>query len=400
MIEKAYWVAFSRISGIGMGHKRLRAILEHFGSLKTAWLASKDELLQVPDLPADVALKLASNRYQISLEEGLEILDKHKASVILRSEPEYPQALLKLKNPPFILFYKGIWDSAWFAGKPVSIVGSRTASEYAMSHTAELSFQLAERGYTIISGLAYGIDSAAHKGAFRCPHNQSVAVLPGGVDQITPISSKLIYQVLERSGCILSEHFPGTVPQKSFFPDRNRIIAALSKIVIVSEAKPASGSLITGEYALELDIPVFCLAGRADHEGNAGSHQWIKKGLARLITSYTDVLEEFAEFTPLERSQAQRASHSNPQEEKQVHYSPPTVPSQPAEPVKPLFTANLSDSERFVLEKIPSLGSITFDDLVVLLALPVSELNYCLMGLFVKHKLIRRLGDGSWVRAT
>lgn len=198
---------------------------------------------------------------------------------------DYPRKLRNINQAPYALYYKGHLPGDEIA---VAIVGSRKCSEYGRSMTENLSQRLAEEGVSVISGMAYGIDSAGHVGALRCD-GKTYGVLGCGVDVCYPPQSKQLYEKISQSeGGILSEYAPGTQPLPMFFPQRNRIISGLSDIVVVMEAKLRSGSLITADFAMEQGREVYALPGRITDKNSQGTN--------RLIYQGAGILEDIEQF--------------------------------------------------------------------------------------------------------
>jgi DNA processing protein len=386
-MDLMYWLAFDRLTGIGLGHKRTQTLLNHFSSAKEAWEASKEELSLVANLPESVVDSFIATRSKVSLEEGLSNLDKTGSKAFTQQDAEYPQQLMRLSQPPLIIYVKGKWNLDYFH-KAIGIVGTREASEYALNLTKEISMQLASTGFTIISGMALGVDSAAHAGAFQVPNSEAVAVLANGVDKIVPLSSRPIYELLAKGGSIISEYPPGTLPEKGYFPARNRIIAALSQAVLVAEAGVKSGSLITAEKAVELGKTVFGLAARVDNKNSEGIHRWIRKGKAILVTSAEDILEELnmpeqisfvSDKAPI-MVKAKQAKKEDNKTEKIV--------------IKKRELPPLSSTEEGVYGLLPETDFLSVDVLIEKAGLPIAKVNSAIMTLQLK-KLIQRDASGA-----
>lgn len=213
-------------------------------------------------------------------------------SLIPYGDKNYPEPLKNIPDPPFILYLRGtldLHDRAAFA-----IVGSRRPSFYGVEQAKRFSRELAEAGLTIVSGLAQGIDRAAHEAALEIPYGRTLAVLGSGVDVIYPRTSADLYErILERGGAVMSEYGLGTPPLSENFPRRNRIISGLSLGVLVVEAHSRSGSLITAKEAGEQGREVFAVPGRVDQMTSRGTHQLIKEG-AYLAETPADILETLA----------------------------------------------------------------------------------------------------------
>jgi DNA processing protein len=290
LTEKYYWLAFDNLPGIGLGPKRIFALLEYFGNLKTAWEADKQDLLQVKGIGENTIDNFIKCRSEQDLELIPRKLEKYNIKALTFAESDYPEQLKHLKDIPLILYFKGNFDLSLFE-KSIGIVGSRQPTDYAIQAIKNLSGELSEMGFTIISGMALGIDAAAHKGVLSNPNGKTVGVLANGADKFIPYINKNLYESVLEQGLLISEYKPETMPEKGYFPARNRIIAALSQAVLIGEAAVKSGALITAERALELKKPIFGLAG-IPNKSNEGINFWIRKGLARLITSADDIIEE------------------------------------------------------------------------------------------------------------
>lgn len=212
---------------------------------------------------------------------------------IVITDDNYPELLREVDSPPPVLFYKGNIDII-DGFKNLSMVGSRKSSAYGYNIAFSFASQLVNFNITVISGLAAGIDGASHKGALEGNGN-TVAVLGCGIDKIYPASNRDLFKAISNKGCILSEYLPGTPPLKHNFPRRNRIIAGLSKAVLVVEATKKSGSLITARFALDNGRDVFAIPGDIRRKNSSGTNWLIQNG-AKLITSVEDILEEYDEL--------------------------------------------------------------------------------------------------------
>ncbi|TVR03436.1 MAG: DNA-protecting protein DprA [Spirochaetaceae bacterium] len=229
-----------------------------------------------------VALRLA--------ESDLRFVERHSVSVIDRFDPDYPPMLAEIHDPPYLLFVRGSMPDS---GTPsVAIVGTRKPSEQALIATNELAEGCAAAGLTVVSGLARGIDAAAHLGALR-RRGITVAVLGNGIDTVYPSSHRtLAYRILEQGGAIVSEYPPGTPPIRYHFPARNRIISGICRSVVVAEAPAQSGALHTSEFALEQGRDLFVLAAGTHGEAGAGCRALARDGAA-VIDDVRDILVDW-----------------------------------------------------------------------------------------------------------
>jgi DNA processing protein len=252
--------------------ERLRAG-EPPGSILTAQSANGDR--SVSDLRAAASRALAR-----AASSGL--------SRILWSEPLYPPCLAAIIDPPPALWVRG--DAAALERPAVAIVGSRAGSPYALAVAEKLAGELAERGVAIVSGLARGVDSAAHRGALSA-NGVTVAVLGCGADIVYPAEHRALAREITASGAVLSELVPGTVPLPMFFPQRNRIISGVSRAVVIVEAGEKSGSLITARCALDQGRDVLAVPGNVLTGRNRGGHALIRDG-AKIVETADDILEE------------------------------------------------------------------------------------------------------------
>jgi DNA processing protein len=212
---------------------------------------------------------------------------------IQRGGPEYAERLTHLHVPPARLWARGPLRLP--ADRMIGIVGTRRATEYGRRMAHDLAFDLAAEGWTIVSGLAAGIDAAAHRGALAAK-GETIAVLGCGVDHVYPVANRGLYESIGRLGLLLSEYAPDQTPRRFHFPERNRIIAALSSALVVVQAGERSGALITAGFALNLGREVLAVPGHADQPVSRGVHQLLRDGAA-VVESARDVLRELGEST-------------------------------------------------------------------------------------------------------
>jgi DNA processing protein len=281
-----YWVGFSKVAGIGPA--RLRRLLDYYGQIKDAWLANPGELRAI-GLDKRSVENLVSTRHQLDLEAELEKLTQLKVSVITWESPEYPQLLKNVHHPPPVLYVRGeltVQDD-W----AVAVVGTRRATVYGREATQFFVRGLVENGITVVSGLAYGIDTEAHRTAVSAG-GRTVAVLGCGVDVVYPAENRKLSETIIEQGALISEYPLGTKPEASNFPQRNRIISGLSLGILVVEGAIRSGAQITVDYALEQGREVFAVPGPILRKSSAGPNYLIQNGGAKLVMQVNDILEE------------------------------------------------------------------------------------------------------------
>ncbi len=280
-----YWVGFNIVRGIGP--MKLRALLDHFGDLEEAWWADAHELRKA-GLDQRALENLLSMRSKISLDDEMEKIERQGVRVLTWDDPGYPPQLLNIYNPPPVLYVKGeILDEDQWA---VAVVGTRGATVYGKEVARQISGDLARNKITIVSGLARGIDSEAHRAALDAG-GRTIAVLGSGVDVIYPAESRKLAQAIVERGALVSEYALGTRPEASNFPPRNRIISGLSLGVVIVEAGERSGALITADFALEQGREVFAVPGNIFRKKSVGTNKLIQQG-AKLVLSVEDILEE------------------------------------------------------------------------------------------------------------
>ena len=289
MDDLKYWVAFHRINGIGP--KRFNRMESYFGSLENAWGAKRGELRDA-GISHAVAEDIDSKRDRIDPDTEMErLLRRGIRPMHLRSD-EYPEQLAESPDAPAVIYVGG--DLEPCDTNSVSIVGTRNATEYGVQMATLLASELVRFGITIVSGLAIGIDSAAHRSALKAG-GRTIAVLAGGLDAIYPQRNRGLAREIVESGCLISEYQLGVNSKREHFPRRNRIISGLSRGVIVVEAAKKSGATWTVKWALEQNREVFAVPGNATSLQSEGTNWLIQQG-AKLTTCADDVLQELSAF--------------------------------------------------------------------------------------------------------
>ena len=270
----------------GLGLRSANALLQHFKNPE-AVLDSRREELEALGIPPDVADDLLSPKSAQRADEEWARAEELGVRILDILHADYPILLREIYDPPVILYIKGRrWDSA---SPQLAIVGTRRPTGYGLNCAERLAEDLAERGLVITSGLARGIDSAAHRGALR--KGRTYAVFGSGLDFIYPKENRKVAEIAEQNGALVAEFPLGTPPSPENFPIRNRIIAGMSLGVVVVEAAEYSGSLITARLALDSNREVFAVPGNITSANSFGPHVLIRQG-AKLVAGWQDVVEE------------------------------------------------------------------------------------------------------------
>lgn len=289
-MDHYYWFALKSVPLIGS--VTFCRLLHHFDTPKRVFNASAEELANVRGLSQVAAANILAHDYRDSAQRECEAVEQHGARIVDFLSEEYPKILLEIPDFPPYLYVRGSLKSVETG---IAVVGSRRASATGLSITERLARDLALNGVTVVSGLARGIDTAAHKGALK-GGGRTVAVLGSGVDVLYPPENRKLFDEIAASGAIISEFPMGTAPLAENFPRRNRIISGLSRGTLVVEAVEKSGSLITAQYALEQGREVFAIPGNINYPGSRGPNRLIRDG-ATLVESAEDILAGLAPVT-------------------------------------------------------------------------------------------------------
>ncbi|MFQ5657722.1 MAG: DNA-processing protein DprA [Candidatus Methylomirabilales bacterium] len=291
MEEREAWLALNMVRHVGPA--TFVALLEHFGTARRILKASQRALEGIPGVGPNTAKAIRSfPAEEIVAQERKRVATRGLRFVTLR-DPGYPVPLHEIAQPPPVLYVRGSWEDRDRRG--VAIVGSRNPTPYGRQVADRLAFDLATRGLTIMSGMARGIDSAAHRAALRAG-GRTIAVLGSGADVVYPPEHRKLAEAIAERGALLSEFPLGTGPLKGNFPQRNRLISGLSLGVVVVEAGVDSGALITANHALEQGKEVFAVPGLVTGRLSRGCHRLIKAG-AKLTEGWEDVVEELTAMT-------------------------------------------------------------------------------------------------------
>jgi DNA processing protein len=277
----------------GMGPVTCNKLVFHYGGAEEVLSAGSPALAAVTPLRQEsVKALFGEGKQQLEdiVNKEIELAEKKNISIIHFADPLYPDLLKKIHDPPAVLYVKG--DPEVLNCSGLGVVGSRASTVYGKSVAEQMAMKLASQGFTIISGLALGIDTAAHAGALAA-EGKTVAVLGCGLDIVYPPSNRNLYEQIVATGAVVSEYPLGTKPESFRFPARNRIISGMSLGIVVVEAAKRSGSLITADHALEHGREVFAVPGRIDSVKSAGTHTLLQQG-AKLVQSINDIVEEFS----------------------------------------------------------------------------------------------------------
>ncbi len=367
-------MALTRIEGLGVrgAHK----LIEHFGSPQGVYHASLTEL-EGCGLAAPVAQAVFAQAGLKEAEEEIAAAAKLGCRLLTYGSADFPPLLKEIADPPIVLYVRG--EADMLSRFAVAIVGTRRPTAYGTSVAHRLARDLAERQLVIVSGMARGIDSAAHLGALEA-HGKTVAVLGSGADVLYPRENRKLAEKIMASGALVSEFPLGTSPSPENFPIRNRIISGLSLGVVIVEAAEYSGSLITARLAVEQNREVFAVPGNITTAQSFGPNHLIKQG-AKLVDQWMDVIEEFrAEvrmqlLPPVEASEGQLATPKSAS----------------------LFEASLTPDQKSVYEVLRSDETLFVDSILGAVGLPPPRVLAALLELEMSG-LIRQLPGKTFIR--
>ena len=312
----AQWLALHLIQGLG--NIACKNLLTKFGSPESIFRASLSELMEVEGVRREVAERIAGRKYTSSPARLLKSVEKLGVRIIACTDQEYPAGLREIHDPPMLLYVKGneIPRNLTF----IALVGSRNPTAYGLKASEMIGQGLARRGLGVVSGMARGIDSAAHWGCMQ-GRGFTIAVMGTGIDIVYPGSNAKLHEKIVEKGAVISEFPLGTPPEPKNFPIRNRVISGLSKAVVVVEATLKSGSLITASLALEQGREVLAVPGSVNSFKSTGCHFLIKQG-ARLVENADDIMDELGlnyEHVPKSDSFTQAPVPPLEEDEKRVY---------------------------------------------------------------------------------
>lgn len=351
----------------GVGPQTLQRLLECFGSAQNVLAANTDQLLDIEGIGPRLTA-LIRRRDSKHVDEVLHNCDKHQIQWLLPIQSGFPELLRTIPDPPSVLFYKGslsVRDQL-----SIAIIGTRHATQYGKDQATRICYSLAQAGFTLVSGLARGIDAIAHETALR-NKARTIAVLANGLDTIYPPDNKgLAERIVNEGGLLLSEQPPCMPPKRGMFPQRNRLISGLSLGVLVIEAARRSGTLITARHAAEQGRDVFALPGPVHSRVSQGCHQLIRDG-ATLTQCAEDIIESLGPMV------------------QDAKIAPDRTIRRPAE-------LQLNEQEQTVLNSI-EFDATDIDRIIHRSGLPVARVLSTLSVLESKH-LVRRSSGRCFLR--
>lgn len=352
-----------------IGPVRVKRLLERFGAAEAIFSASPRDLESVSGIGSETAKILTSWRDHVDVDNELKNADLRGIRIILQSDADFPAPLKALYDCPLLLYVWG--DLSHRDDGGVSIVGTRRCTHYGLQTTKKFAYQLANAGLTVISGLARGIDTAAHEGALAA-EGRTIAVIGSGLGQLYPPENMaLAARIADGGGAVVSEFSLTTPPDKKTFPQRNRIVAGWCRGLLVVESPGRSGSLITANLAGEAGKAVYAVPGQIDRPTSGGCHDLIRDG-ATLVTDAGQILDDFS-LLPLDDRPAAAPTEKRPE---------PTL--------------DLTAEQRLIYDQLSSDES-TIDELVESTSLPAHVISANLLALELKA-LAKSLPGSHYVK--
>jgi len=366
MTSTEAYIALNMLPGIGSA--RLRRLLEVFETPERILLSRASDLRSVQGIGREVADAVIKWEEHVDLPAELQRIANFGAKVIPQDSPDYPPLLREITSPPILLYVWG--DILPRDLHAIGVVGSRRASHYGLESAKKLSYQLAYAGLTVVSGLARGIDTAAHQGALAA-QGRTIAVLGSGLLKLYPAENKLLAEKIAASGAVVTEFSMEVTADTQTFPMRNRIVAGWGSGVLIVEAGFGSGALITATQAVDQGRNVYAVPGQIDRPSAAGSNRLIQQG-AKLVTSAADIMDDLDVLLP-RNLEAQR---------------PPSAPPDRSGMLKP--------DEKLVYDAIGQ-DETPIDTIISISNLPSGRVSSTLLLLEMKH-LVKQLPGQHFVK--
>lgn len=366
MDENIYWLALRNVKGVG--DKIFRKLVSAFDTPRGVFEADKSEILKINGIKANLADEIRNFEDWDRLEKIYLRIKRLGYRLIKFTDAVYPDNLSRIYDPP--AFFYSVGEIKPGDKKSIAIVGSRRPDGYGMVVTERLAAGLVKNGFTIISGLAKGIDTIAHRSALN-NRGRTISVLGSGLDHIYPYENRNLFDEIKLNGAVISEFEPGTKPDSVNFPKRNRVISGLALGVLVIQATEKSGSLITADFALEQNREIFAVPGPVGSHLSAGTNRLIQRG-AKLVGSVDDILEELGGITDVYTSEV-----SNYKESPGEHLSKDEIKVFDKISDKPVHIDNIINHLNLDTSKV----------LAILLDLEVKDLIYQLPGKY--YRLIK-----------
>lgn len=350
--------AFAILSSIPhLGSVRIRLLLNQFGSASEALKASTKDLHALGNFEKSLPFWNTWQKER-NWQQNLELVEQSNVQLIPFTSSSYPKALLSIADPPALLYVKG--NLLPKDCQSLAIVGTRQASLYGKEMAENIAQELASNGFTVLSGLARGIDTAAHQGALKT--GRTIAVIGSGLSLIYPSENQNLANSIAEQGALISEFPMQTPPDRQNFPQRNRIVSGMAMGTLLIEAPLKSGAMITMNKAYQYRRKLFALPGRADNENFHGNHSLIKSGKAQLVENAQDIFTHFQDFFSF-------ATHSYDTKENFQE-----------------LNLGLDKEELTLFQQMP-IEEIAIDDLYTLTSLPIQNIHRILMGLVLKKKI-------------
>ncbi len=365
MNERDYLIWLSSVPGLSL--KRQKKMIKIFGSAHDIWTAPEKLILMLDEFPKNILENIINYKNEKKVIAYQNLMAKNKIKFISYLDDNYPKLLKEINDYPLGIYVLGKLPSDEYT--KISIVGSRKYTEYGAYVTHKFAYDLAKRNVVIVSGMARGIDSVAHKSTIEAG-GKTIAVLGCGLNICYPPENNKLRETIINHGCLISEFALGTKPLTGNFPVRNRIISGLSKGLIVTEANEKSGTLITVGHALDQGREVMAVPGAINNMFSQGTNYLIKQG-ANLIMNCQDVLELIGENEKIENNLSEK-----------------NIPNKNI----------LLDNEEKIIYNLIGLEQTSFDFIVANANLPINKLSSCLMMLEMRG-IIKKLPGQKYIRA-